>query len=593
MIRIGRIGSVPLRWFGLASLALVPALCPAIAHAQLPPAGPPGGGFGEADDKPEGVAEKAPVDLSKLIVPPTLGPWPGEQQKRFQRFSLGGSFRLRTDWLSNLHLGFHDQGAGTPFPEPITCKEGATAGSCDESIGTANLRLRLEPTYHVTEQVRVMAQLDALDNVVLGSLSNTTDTTDTTGSTADAMVWRRAWAEVETPLGLLKFGRMPAHFGLGVQDHSGGDNPFVAADDPFHRDTKFCLDCDQGDSVDRVVFSRDIPGTALSVAVGLDWISGGPSAASTPVWADRSGGQSWDLTDADDAAQWILVLGRFLDAEAWRDRIEQGRSALSYGVYLKYRTQDADLTDDTVGGAAPETLLHARGLTLYVPDVYVRYGRDDFNFEAEAVAVYGSYADAGNLTPDGGELTLAQFGGVARANWLLSDDELNLGLEVGFASGDDWEATNPGETHVSRLPAFPTGAGDDTASRFAFDSDFQVDLILFRELLGAVTNAIYVKPSLTYDVAKLATGTFRFRGQLVGSAAHLPVATPGNENFYGIELDADVGYYNEDDRFFFGISYGALLPLAAMDHPSGLFPSEEVGEATTAQTFQTRLAVRF
>ena len=113
----------------------------------------------------------------------------------------------------------------------------------------------------------------------------------------------------------------------------------------------------------------------------------------------------------------------------------------------------------------------------------------------------------------------------------------------------------------------------------------EVDLILFRELIGTVTNAIYVKPTLAYDLTRSIT----FRAASVISFAHKPAATPGNGDMYGVEFDGDLGYENEG--FFAGIAYGVLFPLSAMNHSEDLFGA--AADAGTAHTIQTRLMLQF
>ena len=66
----------------------------------------------------------------------------------------------------------------------------------------------------------------------------------------------------------------------------------------------------------------------------------------------------------------------------------------------------------------------------------------------------------------------------------------------------------------------------------------------------------------------------------------------------GIELNGDLGYANKEEGFFAGISYGVLFPMGALDHPRGeasrpIFPENEAGEASTAQTIQTRLMLKY
>src|SRR5262249_1120252 len=96
--------------------------------------------------------------------------FPTQREKQLQFFELSGYMRFRTEFWHDFHLGFRDNGLGTPFQVPADCYQtGVTGNNCDQTLSTANMRLRMEPTFNVSEQVRVKAQVDFLDNLVLGS----------------------------------------------------------------------------------------------------------------------------------------------------------------------------------------------------------------------------------------------------------------------------------------------------------------------------------------------------------------------------------------------------------------------------------------
>jgi uncharacterized protein (TIGR04551 family) len=590
-----------------ALAAALLALIPQVASAQTPGLPPPGGPTGgEEEPKPEGVAEKAPREPGQLPTTPTLPPWPGQKRKKFELFELDGYFRVRTDWMSNLNLGFHakDGPGGTPFRESLTCLPLAPGNledtDCEGSVGSANMRLRLEPVINLSEQVSVHAQIDILDNLVLGStpegvfLDNSTPPPANIPINAfngsqvppeagvnnryDSIRVKRAWGEVKVPdVGVLRFGRMPSYWGLGLLANSGGYDAF--------RDT-YCLDCDNGDNADRILFGTMIPGTPFRTAVAMDWASSEPSSAQTRFASNRQGGQPWDLTDADDVRQWVFVLAKLDAPEVWRDIIERGDLGLNYGVYFVYRTQDFETRGTFLDDNAPEMTIAHRGATAYIPDFYAHLGYKKLNIEAELVAIFGDIEEIPEFSLTSQDIW--QLGGVFRLNYLMMDDDLNLGFEAGYASGDEWDQSLPGNTNVQDGTVVRNDS-DHSINNFRFDFDYHVDLILFRELLGTVTNATYFKPTLAYNL----TNRFIFRAQTVVSFANVPVATPGNGSMYGIELDGDLGYENKEEGFFAGVSYGVFFPLGAMDHPAELFPSGPVGDAETAQTFQTRLVLKF
>src|SRR5688572_11678806 len=196
------------------------------------------------DKKPEGVAEPAPTQPGQLPTTPIL-PAPKAKKKRFQLFEIDGYFRWRGDWMKNFHLGFSgEDGLGTPFPRSISCAADApTDANCSGTIKSSNIRLRLEPVINIDERSSVHFQIDVLDNLVLGSTPDGSYNDGTARPTNisingfsggqapqeagrnylyDSIRVKQAWAEVMTPLGLLRFGRMPSHWGMGILANAGG-----------------------------------------------------------------------------------------------------------------------------------------------------------------------------------------------------------------------------------------------------------------------------------------------------------------------------------------------------------------------------------
>jgi uncharacterized protein (TIGR04551 family) len=592
----------------LAASALALALTGGSALAQTGPApfpsGGPGGGAQE-EPKKEGVAEAAPKTPGLLPTTPAL-PAPKSRRKKFEIFELNGYFRLRTEWFKNFHQNFRDDlPGGAPFPRSRGCIQ--TPESCDDTLSSANMRLRLEPTINVDENASVHMQIDVLDNLLLGSTAEGENLPnfDTplgafadsqqpqqagVNETRDAVRVKRAWAEVATPLGVLKFGRQPDHWAMGMVHNSGSEDPISGGYD---------LDSDYGDSVDRVIFSTLIPSTRLRAAVGIDWPMSGLSASQ--VGLDYQGaGQPYDLDNADDVNQWVFILSRMDAPTDFRDNIDRGELALNYGAYVGYRTQGwdrvADTSNDTEemdpnSAAATDTILARVNYKSYVPDAWIKLGWRGFLFEAEAAAVLGSLQRP--LSTD--DVDLRQFGGIGRLSYRAVDDKLNVALEVGFASGDQWDNDDPGRINIRNASGLP-GPNDDDLTTFLFDRDYKVDLILFRELIGAVTNAIYVKPSVSFAVTK----SLVLRGAAITSFAHRKIATPGNASGLGVELNGDVGY--EGQSFFAGLSYGLLFPLAGLDHPAGpegvnpspfVFAGDNIGQAGNAHAIQARFVLRF
>jgi len=624
-----------MRYFGSKLLVGIAFLLAAteVANAQMGPGmgGPmgPGGGMGPAqpagEEKKEGVAEAAPKTPGLLPTTPALPPAKG-RRKRWKLLEMGGYYRLRTDWFKNFNLGFNDDPAqgGAPFPRSLSCTAAASLHApCSDTLSDTNMRLRLEPVINIDEGTSVHIQADALDNLILGSTpvgrdlsgiyTGTAGTNTTVGtrpplgafgdsqapvqqgvnSNKPSLQVKRAWAEVAVPLGILKFGRMPNHWGMGVYANSGGYDPINGTYD---------YDGDYGDTVDRVSFSAQIPGTGLKAMVASDWAFTGLTSAQLPGYKGNDN-HAFGLDQDVSSTAWVGVISKMDSPQEFRDALERGENALNYGVYFEYKTQtwDEDLTGYTAGSAF-DALNHyvPRGYKSYTTSLWGKAGIGAFTLETELVGILGTLDRASDqgITDS---LSIRKFGGVGRFTWTGVENKLRLGLESGFATGDQWDNNPEGSTNIAYANLLG-GAGDSTLSQFIFNREYKVDMILWRRLYGAVTNAVYLKPFLQYDLTK----TILFKVSNVTSFALKPVSTPGNEMMYGTEFDTDLGYHT--DRFFAGISYGLLFPFAALSHPESTSTSTVVGgqgfsydqngstntgDAGTAHCIQMRLILAF
>jgi uncharacterized protein (TIGR04551 family) len=600
-------------------------LTSAPAAAQMAPGGM-GGPTQPAgqDDKKEGVAEAAPKTPGLLPTTPAL-PAPKSRRKRWKLFEIDGYFRTRTDWFKNFHQGFVDNPTlgGAPFPRALDCLSQVPGAGCDDALSSANMRLRLEPTINIDETTSIHIQADILDNLVLGSTpfnetynglydsapgstnppplgafgnngtfgGNQGPPTAGINSDRDSIQIKRAWAEIAVPLGIIKAGRQPNHWGMGIFANGGGLDPISGTYD---------YDADYGDTVDRVSFSAIIPGTSLRAMIASDW--GSTRLVSNQVSTTNRGreGRPWDLDDGDDSNAWTLVLSSMDSPTEFKEKVDRGDVALNYGVYFEYKTQDwdLDLTGYQLGADFDSaTNYKARDFKTYTPSVWGKLGIGKVLLEAEAVAQLGKVGrlDEYDFTS---QANIRKFGGVTRFTYRGLEGKLRIGAEGGFATGDQFDNLIPGNIHV----AFANVLGDKSDTKltqFMFNREYKVDMILWRHLIGAVTNAAYAKPFIGYDLTK----SIAFKVSNITSFALKPVATPGNSRMYGTEFDSEL--YYQSGNVYFGFSYGVLFPFAALSHPGpdgagnsfGFSNDDALGtnirDATTSHNFQTRLVLSF
>jgi hypothetical protein len=307
-----------------------------------------GPGAGGKKEKKEGPAEAAPKDKQALQ---PIEPVPAQPRglRQLQLFELHGYMRMRADYFHRLDLGMgksNGQSVGSSyadsdatgtkfFPPPAVANEtidgqpvaAAPAGIGNDAncygaliaqghqlpvkagrrcgrhngFGSANMRLRMEPTLHITDTIKVHATIDALDNLVLGStpdsflgdspfapidLYTRTQNPPSAGLNgwSDSIVVKRAYGHIRFGWGLdIKFGRMPHHWGMGLVANDG--NGYYRGD---KSDIVRQLDMDYGDSVDSLRlgfdFGKDRRNThTLEALVGLGLDRSDDLAAARPV----------------------------------------------------------------------------------------------------------------------------------------------------------------------------------------------------------------------------------------------------------------------------------------------------------------------
>jgi len=170
----------------------------------------------------------------------------------------------------------------------------------------------------------------------------------------------------------------------------------------------------------------------------------------------------------------------------------------------------------------------------------------------------------------------------------LNLDRLDIGLDAGFATGDDAE----GFGILDRATLVnPDNSPNTKLTAFKFDRDYHTDLILFREVIGGVTNAVYIKPWIAYDLFEGPEDTLGFRLDLQYAQALEPLATPGNSSFLGFEADVRAYFYDTAAGFKLDVEMGFLLPGGAFNYR----PVDNTNnrDASFAFTLQTRLTMQF
>lgn len=636
---------------------------PPAATAPAPAPGTPTGTFTPLPAWPEPGNDAAELKRQNNERPASAGPRRGEGEVFAEDWwaharpvlELHGNFRVRAEMFYQFALGRADAPIDAMWPQPsdnyfrtvmgdagpklCTPDEvGAGSNNAGTSANLAcknntqmmgNLRFRLDPELHISDNLRVMSQIDLFDNLVLGStpdgyrntpsssgyavaarsgyvpisFNTTTSDTPTSGinSVRDSIRVKRAWAEYATPVGELRFGRMPNHWGLGILNNSGD-----GYDDNYQS------------TIDRIQFTTGLKPLDLYVTGAWDFISEGATSDNIGIYR----GQPYDLAQSDDVSQYMLAVTRRKSREMTRLALARGEFVINAGLKVEYRHQlmanDANnglggTAGGCAGGAAalscqPGQLTYMRrGASTWTPDLWLQLLYKKFRFEAEAVTIQGnmdnnSANNADKETQNVG-YKVRQYGIATEIEQRLVEDKLRLGFNFGWSSGD---------SDVQGLAPPYSGAenqhGDRTDRTFRFNPAYSVDLILYRNILTRVQGTYFFRPSASYDFLRDASGQKLGGGvAAIWSRASEFMQAPGHAHDLGIELNANVYFQSKDGGrnddpnkkggFFTKIEYGVLFPMAGLGYTQNevnLLSQQGLSTSTnTAQTLRWYMGVFF
>jgi len=316
--------------------------------------------------------------------------------------------------------------------------------------------------------------------------------------------------------------------------------------------------------------------------------------------ASTSMGQPLDAYDKDDAGQYSVQISKSDHPEDIREVVRQGDTVLNYGVWAMARTQDRSVNAETYDGDnATPVVTEARDGFLGTLNGHGALYSGPFTLKAEAAFVWGSFKDTnvaadaagtsiGNLARE--KTTVYQLGGALEGSWQMPEQRPGsvVSLMAGGASGDSaygFGALDRAETQRGKYK----GVTDHSLNNFQFNPDYHVDLLMFRRILGTVTDAWYVKPGITYMFDN------KFAGSIAAiySQAMFKRSTPGNSRPMGLEFDAELSYGTKgtaDSSPFGGsLAGGMAFPFGAFTDKTG--DTDESG--SFAWTMQARLFVAF
>ena len=386
-------------------------------------------------------ADDVPSDFPRLVLDTARVAIP-EPEPGLVRLQIHGEEQIRYEHLRSFQLDVTPSRA-----------QGVTNGTAvSDSIGQndfASHWLRFTPTLQLGSQVKLVGQLD-LTGLLLGDAAHDTWADQTPRDQYDAFSNLQArWLYLEwlTPVGLLRAGQQPSHWGMGLVANDG-DHPSLFGDYRY------------GNIVEQVLFATKPLGKQSPFVVAL---------AGNLVYRDNVA----SLVNGDRA--WQGILAAFY---------EQGPDML--GLYGVWRHQTRDRSSE------PAYFPYADTIDVGVVDVAGHFARP-IAVPDDTAYVFGNIEGAAEVGSTNAERTVYQaasgektsiqaYGGAASLGVVIAGHDPRAAppkvagvrpdlygkivaqVEVGYASGD----ANPNDT---------------SEKRFVFDPNHKVGLLLFDEVM--------------------------------------------------------------------------------------------------------------
>jgi uncharacterized protein (TIGR04551 family) len=566
----------------------------------------------EYDDDDFGEDEDVAADDAKLLgraeppaADPTLASWTNPRPV----FSLNGYFRVRGNYMDNFSLRRIplERLVEDPFSRWIPVDNAASSGGggvlpqggcsgppsspagqdqrCSGSavLSFANMRLRLQPTLSLSDNVRVHMMLDVFDNLVLGStpevksvnqfgqipgrapgvpvdsLTQTLPPPEAFRNTVgDNIHFRRVWGEVtNSTIGQLRFGRMGHQWGLGMLWNAGeGTNPLETQ-----------LDSDFQSEIDRI----QLIGKFKGIFFGVSWDFANKGYIYNPVVDIQN--IAIDASREDDMRQWSFLLARRMDPLKQAKRLARGKWVVNGGAYFIYRTQFLSTSTAPLLGTISdiENAFVRRDAKVYMPDGWFEVLWKDLRLAIEFAGILGKIQNISPAefppTAEGAPFKLRQWGVAFEGEYRFLNKKLGVFLKGGAASGD------PDVIGLSQYEDLATQpVGQKTVSNFSFHPDYRIDLILWRRIMGRIAGAYYLAPSISYDIIRSDFGrVLGARLDFIYSRAMYQQQAYASEPNLGAEIDLSIYYRTEDgpsfkDGFYAAAQFGVLFPLNGLKY---------------------------
>ena len=495
-----------------------------------------------------------------------------QEGKPVKYFELYGYFNIANTFSYNMKLNDNNpymksRNAITNVVTDETTGEKKTKRNNEHVLNWAWLKLHLEPVINIAETMEIHTKLSIFGNTAMGADNYEIDRKengllrDAQLSTSANIVFEGLWGVFDTPIGQLKVGRMPFHWGLGILYSDGNKFNTLSS----------------GNYVDRLQLTIPIFGFKLIPAFDL---------ASTGL-LEKYHDYFIDASQKDDGFNVSLMFTMQEDDPAVLENkllnektvVEVGAMVMfswknhSSGEWVKNAGDDEDdvqPTEDRVVDPDPDKVYAytSQDAKLWKLDAWLNLHYKFFSFKTELAFLTGSI---GKIRLEDGRdksVKTQMVGWAADMGFRVIPKKFHIGFLTGIASPDDADYVQGDSWNTPGLAVNNSSTkGDYTVENFRFNKDYNFNSALWNQFLGRFTAGYYASLTATYfflDDLKAYIGTtytmaLKKNNSLGGEG--LPNAI---EPFIGIDY-ANKSGMRTGLRYQIGIPFSGLDELHYLD----------------------------
>ncbi len=419
-----------------------------------------------------------------------------EDNKPVKFFELYGFLSLNHRLSYNLTLNGNNPYLSSTALKKTTEKDGKVTGidksTREDVLSWATLKLHLEPIINVAESMEIHTSFSLFGNQNLGTNNVFPDTVengllrDTQSVNSSSILFEGLWGIVSTPLGELKFGRMPFNWGLGI----------------LYNDGNSITDYSFGDLVDRIQLT--VPLGGFKIIPAIDFASEGMMQKYHDYFIDAS--------QKDDAWQLSArILSTEDDPVLKQEKIDRGNAVTEFGAMIMYSwksnsaskfdttTKTMSNTSDRIVNDAVNYSYRSQNSKIWKLDGWTEFNYKRLTLRGELAFVSGTLGHAVKDDGSSEEIKTQMVGFALEAKYKFVPNKIHLSLLSGFATPDDAKHVQGNSWNMpGNAIDTTTGQNDSSVDNFRFNKNYKFNSIIWNDILGRFTAGYYASLKLDY-----------------------------------------------------------------------------------------------